>query len=241
MPRSFLGLLGLFADGPACHGWLIGMQDASIKQPFGDQGGASRRIEVRRGKSSARLEVGEQRHLPVDLVEVVDAQFDVGFARDGEQMQHRIRRAAGGGDRGDGVLQGFPRDDLLGAQVSFQQIHDHHAAFEGHVVFLLIHGGHAVPSHHRDAEELERNRHGVGRELTAAGAGARAGMVFEILELGIVHGAGCMFPDRFEDVLNGHVMALEPTWHNRASVEHDRRQVQAGKGHHGAGNGLVAA
>ena len=65
-----------------------------------------------------------------------------------------------------------------------------------------------------NAEELERDRHGVGRELASAGARAWAGMVFEIFEFGIGHRAGRMFPDCFEHVLNGHVVALELARHD---------------------------
>jgi len=37
------------------------------------------------------------------------------------------------------------------------------------------------------AEELERDRHGISRELASTGARAWAGMVFEIFEFGIGH------------------------------------------------------
>ena len=66
-------------------------------------------------------------------------------------------------------------------------------------------------------------------------------MVFEVFEIRIVHRTGCMFPDRFEYVLNSHVMALELAWHDRAAIEHDRRQVQSSQSHHRTGDRLVAA
>ncbi len=56
----------------------------------------------------------------------------------------------------------FHRDDLAGPEISLEQIHDHLPAVEGHVIFPLIHGRHAVASHRRNAEELERDRHRVG-------------------------------------------------------------------------------
>ena len=102
-------------------------------------------------------------------------------------MQHRIRRAAGCRDCGDGIFQRFPRDDLAGPQVSLQQIHDHLPALEGHIVLPMIHSRHPIPPHRRNAEELERDRHGIGRELASTGARAWAGMVFEIFEFGIGH------------------------------------------------------
>ena len=129
-------------------------------------------------------------------------------------MQHRIRRAAGRRDCGDGIFQRFPRDDLARPQVSLQQIHDHLPALEGHVVLPLIHGRDPVSSHRRNAEELERDRHGISRKLASTCARARAGMVFEIFEFGIGHLAGRMFPDCFEHVLNGHVVALKLARHD---------------------------
>src|SRR5439155_530531 len=83
-----------------------------------------------------------------------------------------------------------------------QQVHDHLPALEGHVVLPLIHGRDPVPSHRRNAEELERDRHGISRKLASTCARAWAGMVFEIFEFGIGHLAGRMFPDCFEHVLN---------------------------------------
>jgi len=46
-------------------------------------------------------------------------------------------------------------------------------------------------------------------------------MVFEILEFRIRHGAGRMFADRFEHVLNRDVVSLELSRHDGAAVDHE--------------------
>ena len=43
------------------------------------------------------LEIGEQRSALADSLEVLDFQIDFSFARDRQQMQHGVGRAAGGG------------------------------------------------------------------------------------------------------------------------------------------------
>src|SRR5687767_13164120 len=49
-----------------------------------------------------------------------------------------------------------------------------------------------------------------------------------------------MGADGFEDVLNGDVTPLEGAGVDAAAVEHEAGQVEAGEGHRGAGDGLVA-
>ncbi len=65
-------------------------------------------------------------------------------------------------------------------------------------------------------------------------------MIFQMFQLFVRHVTGGMFPYGFEDVLNRHVMPLEPSWHDGAAVEHQRRHIEPGQGHDGAGNRLVA-
>ena len=62
-------------------------------------------------------------------------------------------------------------------------------------------------AHRRDAEHLEGHRHRVGGELAAAGAGARAGDVLELVQLLVGHLAGGVRADGLEDVLDRHVLA----------------------------------
>jgi hypothetical protein len=45
---------------------------------------------------------------------VVDLELDAGLAREREQVQHSVRRAAARGDRGDRVLEPFAGDHRAG-------------------------------------------------------------------------------------------------------------------------------
>ena len=62
------------------------------------------------------LQIAQQRRALADAVEVVDRQLDAGLVRDGEQVQHAVRRSAAGRDRGDRVLEALARDDLARQQ-----------------------------------------------------------------------------------------------------------------------------
>ena len=61
---------------------------------------------------AARLEIGEHGHAFADAREVVDGELHLRGVRDGEQVQHGIRRTAERDDDGDGVLKGFLRQDV---------------------------------------------------------------------------------------------------------------------------------
>ena len=78
-----------------------------------------------------------------------------------------------------------------------------------------------------DADELDRHRHRVGRELAAARAGAGAGDVLELVHFVGAHPAGGVRADDLEDVLDRDVAATEPARGDRAVVE---RRVRGCRG-----------
>ncbi len=168
-------------------------------------------------------------------------QWKSGFARDGEQMQHRVGRAPGAGDSGNGVLKGGAGENAARQNALLQNIHDDLAAAEGDFVFARIHGGNAVESHGRKADQLHHRGHGVGGVLAAAGARPGAGNIFQLEQIGVRHLTGGVGAHGFEDILNGDVFAFVNPRGDRAAVEHETRQVQARQRHAGGGNGLVAA
>ena len=107
--------------------------------------------------------------------------------------------------------------------------------------FRRVERGDPVQPRRADAEELERKRHRVGRELAAARAGARTRDALELVHVLRAHRAGGMRAHRLEHVLDGHVATAEAARRDRAVVEHEPRQVEPGEGHHGGGDRLVAA
>src|SRR6185369_4340405 len=73
---------------------------------------AANRVQILRKKSSARLQVGEQRRAFSDASEIVEREADARFVRDRGDVQGGVGRAAGGGDGGAGVFQALLRDEL---------------------------------------------------------------------------------------------------------------------------------
>jgi hypothetical protein len=124
---------------------------------------------------------------------------------------------------------------------ALEEIDDEPPGGAGDLVLLVADGGHAAAAHGGDAEELGGGSHGVGGELAAAGAGAGTGGVLQRLEGLFAHAPGFVGADGFEDVLDGDVAIFKPAGGDGAAVEHEAGDVEAGEGHDGAGNGLVAA
>ena len=65
-------------------------------------------------------------------------------------------------------------------------------------------------------------------------------MVLQVFQFGIGHPSGRMLSHGFKDILNGHIMSLKLSRHDRPAVQHDRRQIQPGEGHDGSRDRLIA-
>ena len=161
-------------------------------------------------------------------------------------MEDGVGGAAGCGDGGDGVLEGFPVQDVAGRDPVADEVHNEATCFATGGGFVGRHGGDAGDVHRGDAEELAGHGHGVGGELTAAGAGAGAGGGFERFELGVVDLAGGVGAHAFEDLedgdfFGGAVGLLEGSGGDGAAVEHEAGDVEAGEGHDGGGHVFVTA
>src|SRR5574337_1769858 len=123
------------------------MEPSGIEQSFGDQRGSTCRIEIGCSKAASWLEICEQGNLAIDLIEVVNVQLDSGFTGDGKEMQHGVRRAPGGGDSSDGVLQRLSGDNPARAQILLQELHYHLAALKGDIVLPTVHGRNTIATH----------------------------------------------------------------------------------------------
>ena len=171
-------------DRPTVDGRLAAVEQAGpLEQLAHDQGHAARLVHVGRGVAAARLHVGDDRRPVGDGAELVDVERDAVLVRDGEQVQDAVGRAAGRGDAGDPVLERLPGDDRGGPDVPPDEIHHELAGREGGVVLARILGRDAVQAGRRQPDELQDHAHRVGRELAAAGAGARAGRVLDLVQL----------------------------------------------------------
>ena len=187
------------------NGQRVGVNQAAFHQTLGDQLNSTRCVEIAGHEAPARLEVSDDGRARADAVKVVNVQFDSRFAGDGQQVQDRVSGASCRGDCGDGVFDGFACKDLRRAEVTAQKFHNELSSVKRRFVLLIHHGGDAVASQRRDAEEFQHRGHGVGGELTAAGARARTGRVFDRLELCGADLAATVCAHRLEHVLDGEV------------------------------------
>ena len=138
-------------------------------------------------------------------------------------MEDGVGRAAGGGDRGDCILDRSPCEDRGGTHVSAHEIERKLAGLFRSFGLRRVERGDAVQSRGADAEELERERHRVGSELSAARAGARTRNALELVHVLGAHRPCGMRAHRFEHVLDRYVAPAEAARRDRAVVEHEPR------------------
>src|SRR5919199_1526983 len=109
-----------------------------------------------------------------------------------------------------------------------------------HVLARVVSRG-ARRAHGREADELERHRHRVRRELATAGARAGARVVLEVLKVLVCHPPRCVGTHGLEDILDRHVPVLESTRGDGSSVDHEAGDAQTDESHRRPRHGLVAS
>ena len=88
------------------------MQQAGVQQLPHDDGNAPDVVEVDHVEPAVRLHVGDVRDATTDLVERLQLELDLRLVGDGEQMEHRVGRAAERHRHRDGVLERLTCEDL---------------------------------------------------------------------------------------------------------------------------------
>jgi len=131
-------------DGAAIHGGLLAMQQVPLEQLAHHERHSACVVQLGGSIAATRPQVGDERRARRDGVEVVDVQIDPELVGDGQQVQHAVGGAAGGGDRGDAVLEGRAVDDVRGPHITPHQIHDQLAAAPRGSVLGGVLGGDAV-------------------------------------------------------------------------------------------------
>ena len=183
-----------------CHG--IGMNEVAVHQSLGDELNATGFVQIVCDKTAARFEIRDERSARADPIEIVDGQLDAGFARDSQQVQHRIGGAARRGHRCDRVLDRFAGENLGRPEIAAQKIDHQFAGVERGVFFFRYGRGNTVTAHRRDTEKLQDRRHRIGGELTAARPRTRASRVFDGFKLFRVNSAAAVGADGLKNVLN---------------------------------------
>ena len=183
LPFGFVDQIRFFSDRATGYRFLVSMQQVRFLQTIGNYHIAACPVHIVGHKTPSWLQIGQQRGLPADAVEVVDHQINAGFLGDGQQVEDAVGGAAGHQNRRDRVLKRLPRHDIPGAHVIPHQVHHQLTAAIRHIRFLWIVGGDARSTHGRDAQHLERDGHRVRGKLAPAGPGARTGAVFHQTEI----------------------------------------------------------
>jgi hypothetical protein len=217
------------------------MDELPLGELARDEGDAAGLVHVGGHEATARLQARDDRRPRGDSVEVGEREREVELARDREQVEDAVRRAACRRDGGDRVLERLARDHLRRPDVAAQEIHGQSPSPLSRVTLRGVERRNAVQPRRADPQELERRRHRVRRELASAGSGAGARDALELVEIVAAHPPDGVGADRLEDVLDRHVASAEAAGRDRAVVEDESRQVEPGEGHDRRWDRLVAA
>ena len=167
---------------------------------------------------------------------------DAQLVRDRQQMQDSVGRATRRRHRGDGVVDRSASHDLRRASPRVDELHDKASGRFGRIELCRIGCRDPVQAAGTDPEELEGGAHRVRGELAAARAGTGAGRVLDLPQLLEGDLPGPIRADRLEHGHDGRVPSpAQHAWIDRAVVQGQARQVEAGQRHRRARQRLVAA
>ena len=192
--------------------------------------------------AAGRAEVADHGRAGADRDQLVELELDARLAGDRQQVQESVGRAAGRGDPRHRVLERAAVEEAAGGRAAAGE-RDGQRAVLGRVPrarLEVVGGAHAVPER-RDPEELDREPHRVGRELTRARARPGTGDALELVEPVAVEQAAPERADRLPDLEDRRVVAAPGAGAHRAAVDHERGLVHARERHQRGRHGLVAA
>ena len=170
--------------GPVTVIWSR-VEQPGVEQPLRDQPDAAGAVQVGGDEAAARLEVGQQRHLAADR----DRSRRCRAARPTSRaMASRCSTALVEPPVATTAAIAFSiacaREDVARrAGCCRSRSITSAPACRPTSAFSRVGRRHRAAAHRRDAEELDRRGHRVGRELAAARARARTGVVLEVLQL----------------------------------------------------------
>ena len=216
------------------------VHELRVDHALGDQLDAAGVIDVKRHVFPAGAKIGDDRRTFADRIEIVDLERDARFARDCEQMQHAIGGTAGTGRGCDRVLERIAREQIAWAHAAPQEIHHDLARFVPLLRFARIGCARRGAADGREADEFHDHGHRVRGKLTAARTGTGNGVVFDREQFRVADLPGRVRPDRFVDVDDREIFAVEFTWRDRAPVEDQRGNVEPHERHRRAGRRFIA-
>src|SRR5262249_55809657 len=153
----------LLLQGAAGDGQRRPVRVATFYQAPGQHRDAAGAVQLRSSEPPARLQVAQKRRAPRDAVEIVQGQVDAHLARQRDQVQDSVRRAARRGYRSGCVLEGSPGQDLRGPEVRAERTHDDLAQSARGGLATRVDGWDRVVADGGEADHLHHHRTGDGR------------------------------------------------------------------------------
>ena len=189
-------------------------------------------------------DLAEHRHPPRKTVDVLHREIHARLVRHGQQVQHRVGRAAHGDVERHGVLEGGlggyrARQDRIVARevVAFGVADDERRGVLEEPAAVGVRGDDRAVAREREPQRFGEAVHRVGREHPRARSASGAGAAFDLRDLLVAARVVGAHDHRVDQV---HAAAPELPGLHRASRDEDRRDVQPHGGHQHPGGDLVA-
>ncbi len=158
----------VFGDGFARDAQAVAVQKTVIEQHLHDERNPADPVQVGRYVLARRFEVDHVRGTFADMFKVLERQLDIGSVRDGEQVQHGVRRAADSHHDGNAVFKRLFGHDLARCEVVLEQLEQRRPARCGARVDFVVFSRHRRRVGQAHSHRFKRARHGVGGVHTAA-------------------------------------------------------------------------
>ncbi len=216
------------------------VDEARLRQPVKHRHDPTGPMEVLHVPRAGRRQLDQVRRLRRHLVEGSQGKLQPHFARDGDEMKHRVGGATQGRVQHQGVAQTGGGQEAAGAPPLADHLDCLGAGAPGQGQPRGERRGDGGVTGQGQSQALGQAAHGVGGEEAGARAARGTGGLFEFAEFVRAHLAAEEGAHPLE-----HVLVLDPpapvvAGQHRPSRDHHRGQVEAGRGHHHAGHHLVA-
>ncbi len=155
-------------------------------------------------------------------------------------MEHRVCRASNSHVRGDGVLEGGLRHDLLWPEPFLHQPNGAHTGLLRQTYAGGGHCGNRAVAGEAHAQCLRQAVHRVGREEAGARSAAGAGGQLQFAERLIIDVARFELTHGLKHAIHVKVTAACASGHHRPAADEDGGDIHASGGHQHARHDLVA-
>ena len=245
----------IFRQRLAGHRHDVAMQQAGSQQFLHHDRHAADRMQASHRERTVRLQIGKQRNPLADLLDAFDRDRHLRLARDREQMQVHVGRAAHRIDGGDRVLERPLGHDVARPDAGFHQPVqgiDRRARLSADVGMDIaagvVVGGMRGAARQHHADRFRNRAHRVGREHRAAGAAAGHDVAFDFQQFVGRDAAGFVGRAGLGVIEDGQIVALarpgperDPARRTGAGIKHQPKGVGPRQRHQRGGAGLVAA